>query len=140
MKARRKMKPLGTHLIIDAWQSPRDLLSDADRIRQALGEAIVAGGATLIDLCVHEFSPHGVTAIALLAESHIAIHTWPEFNYFAADLFFCGRGTPQRALEAITEALQAKVVNVREFERGFVEFERTVEPRVLLEKERVVGA
>lgn len=113
------MKQVGTHLVVDAWQSPGELLNDPERIRRALIDAITAGGATLIDLCVHQFSPHGVTATATLAESHIAIHTWPEFGYFAADLFFCGAGDPQRAMQLLQTALQAKQVVMREIPRGF---------------------
>jgi len=116
---REKMTKLGTHLIVDAWQVPADLLNDPERIRHALLEGISAGEATLIDLCVHQFSPHGVTATATLAESHIAIHTWPEHGYFAADLFFCGAGKPEVALEVLTKSLQAGKVNIQEFTRGF---------------------
>jgi S-adenosylmethionine decarboxylase len=120
------MKKLGTHLVVDAWQAPADLLNDPERIRQAFMDAIAAGEATLIDLCVHQFSPHGVTATATLAESHIAIHTWPEYGYFAADLFFCGRGKPVEAMKLLKVALQAKQMNMREFDRGFpsTEFEQ----------------
>ncbi|GIX46675.1 MAG: S-adenosylmethionine decarboxylase proenzyme [Candidatus Tectimicrobiota bacterium] len=112
-------KYVGTHLVVDAWQSPEHLLNDPEWIRQALQEAVAAGGATLIDLCVHQFSPHGITATATLAESHIALHTWPEFGYFAADLFFCGKGDPHRAMRSLQEALQAKQVRYTELKRGF---------------------
>ena len=113
------MKKMGTHLVVDAWQAPADLLNDPERIRRSLIEAIAAGEATLIDLCVHQFSPHGVTATATLAESHIAIHTWPEYGYFAADLFFCGQGKPAEAMKFLQTALQAKQMKMTEFERGF---------------------
>jgi S-adenosylmethionine decarboxylase len=113
------MKQLGTHLVVDAWQCPQDLLNDPERIREALIDAVSAGGATLIDLCVHQFSPHGVTATATLAESHIAIHTWPEFGYFAADIFFCGRGNPREAMHFLKVALQAQQLTVTEVPRGF---------------------
>ena len=113
------MKQLGTHLVVDAWQSPAELLNDPERIRRSLMNAISAGGATLIDLCVHQFSPHGVTATATLAESHIAIHTWPELGYFAADLFFCGHGNPHKAIEILETALQAKQIKLTEIKRGF---------------------
>ncbi|MFW6358284.1 MAG: adenosylmethionine decarboxylase [Chroococcales cyanobacterium] len=113
------MKKVGTHLVVDAWQAPSDLLNDPERIRRALIDAIAVGEATLIDLCVHQFSPHGVTATATLAESHIAIHTWPEHGYFAADLFFCGRGKPKEAMQLLQRALQAKHMETREIDRGF---------------------
>ena len=113
------MKKMGTHLVVDAWQAPTELLNDPERIRSALIEAIAAGEATLIDICVHQFSPHGVTATVTLAESHIAIHTWPEYGYFAADLFFCGRGKPAVAMKVLQQALQAKQVKMQEIDRGF---------------------
>jgi S-adenosylmethionine decarboxylase len=113
------MNKMGTHLVIDAWQAPGELLNDPEKIRRALIEAISAGEATLIDLCVHQFSPHGVTATATLAESHIAIHTWPEYGYFAADLFFCGKGKPEVAMQILQQALQAKEVKSQQIDRGF---------------------
>ncbi|MGF1493343.1 MAG: adenosylmethionine decarboxylase [Microcoleaceae cyanobacterium] len=113
------MKQLGQHLILDAWQCSADVLNDPELIRRAILEAVTAGQATLIDLCVHQFSPHGVTATATLAESHIAIHTWPEHGYFAADFFFCGRGEPRKAAEVLKTILGAGEVNLREFKRGF---------------------
>ena len=115
----KRMKKLGTHLVVDGWGSPANLLNDPEGIRRAMIEAIAAGEATLIDLCVHQFSPHGVTATATLAESHIAIHTWPEYGYFAADLFFCGRGTPVEAMKFLQQALQATECKMTEFDRGF---------------------
>ncbi|MBE9125355.1 MULTISPECIES: adenosylmethionine decarboxylase [unclassified Coleofasciculus] len=124
------MKQVGTHLVVDAWEAPEDLLNDPEGIRRALIDAISAGEATLIDLCVHQFSPHGVTATATLAESHIAIHTWPEHGYFAADLFFCGSGKPKEAMKLLQTALKAKQVRMREIPRGF---ERTVEIPELME-------
>ncbi|MGB0563302.1 MAG: adenosylmethionine decarboxylase [Spirulinaceae cyanobacterium] len=113
------MKKVGTHLVLEAWQAPGELLNSPDHIRRALLSAIEAGDATLIDLCVHHFSPHGVTATATLAESHIAIHTWPEYGYFAADFFFCGRGKPQAAMQVLQTDLQAAQVTIQEFDRGF---------------------
>ena len=113
------MEKMGTHLVVDAWKAPAELLNDPEKIRAAMMAAIAAGEATLIDLCVHQFSPYGVTATATLAESHIAIHTWPEYGYFAADLFFCGRGKPVVAMKVLQEALEAKKVKMQQIERGF---------------------
>ncbi|MEL7418973.1 MAG: adenosylmethionine decarboxylase [Cyanobacteria bacterium J06555_3] len=114
------MEQIGTHLVVDAWQAPADLLNDPDVIRAALIEAITVGKTTLIDLCVHQFSPHGVTATATLAESHIAIHTWPEHGYFAADLFFCGAGEPKIAANILQTNLKARQVKIQELKRGFI--------------------
>lgn len=115
------MNKLGTHLVLDAWEVPADLLNDPNKICSAIMEAIAAGQASLIHLCVHQFSPQGVTATATLAESHIAIHTWPEHGYFAADLFFCGPGKPAEAMRCLQTALQAKQMKMTELERGFPE-------------------
>ena len=114
------MKQMGTHLVIDAWQASAELLNDPKAIEAALIEAITVGKASLIDLCVHQFSPHGVTATATLAESHIAIHTWPEHGYFAADLFFCGAGQPQMAARLLQTAFKAKKIKIQELKRGFI--------------------
>ncbi len=121
----RKLLPLrsqgvsvGQHLILDAWQVSADLLNDPPFVRQALREAIEACDATLINLCVHQFSPFGVTATATLAESHIALHTWPEHGYFGADLFFCGSGDPRPAMESLVESFEPGEVRLRELTRG----------------------
>ena len=126
------MEKMGTHLVVDAWQAPAELLNNPEKIREALIEAIAAGKATLIDLCIHQFSPQGVTATATLAESHIAIHTWPEHGYFAADLFFCGAGKPEVAMKVLQTALQAQKVEMRQLERGFVlsKIEPKIEPKI----------
>ncbi len=128
-------KSVGTHLIVDAWQASPALLNDSAWIKETLIQAVEAGGATLIDLCVHQFSPHGVTATATLAESHIAIHTWPEYGYFAADLFFCGAGDPHKAMKTIERNLEAKRIKKRVIKRGF---EPKVEQREFM-RESVEG-
>jgi len=121
------MTNLGIHLIVDAWDCPPELLDDLDAVKQALVEATAAGGATLIDMCTHQFSPQGVTATATLAESHIAIHTWPEHGYFAADLFFCGAGDPYAALDTLRANLHAGQVRTTELKRGIEGMSRPLE-------------
>ncbi len=121
------MTNLGVHLIIDAWDCPPELLNDLDAVRQALLEAAEAGGATLIEVCTHQFSPQGVTATATLAESHIAIHTWPEYGYFAADAFFCGSGDPYAAIESLRANLQAGQIRTTELKRGIEGMSRPLE-------------
>jgi S-adenosylmethionine decarboxylase len=124
----KPLKELGCHVLVDAWECPPALLDDLELVREALVEAVKAGGATLIDLCTHQFSPQGVTATATLAESHVAVHTWPEYGYFAADLFFCGAGDPYRAVEALRVRLRAGEVRTRELKRGFEEVPRRGDP------------
>jgi S-adenosylmethionine decarboxylase len=95
-------------------------LGDTKAIRRALRGAVAASGVTLLKLQLHHFGPgSGVTGVALLAESHISIHTWPERDYAALDIFMCGRASsPQKALAALRSALSPHSVRVRRFERG----------------------
>lgn len=109
---------VGKHLILDAWRVSSDLLNDPQFVRRALRRAVDDCGATLINLCVHQFSPFGVTATATLAESHMALHTWPEHGYLGADLFFCGAGEPELALESLVEVFKPKDVKIRRLHRG----------------------
>jgi S-adenosylmethionine decarboxylase len=85
------MTPTGTHLIVDFRGCTR--LDDPQHIERVLRAAVEAAGATLLGLHLHHFGPHlGVTGVALLAESHLSIHTWPETGYAAIDIFLCGPG------------------------------------------------
>jgi S-adenosylmethionine decarboxylase len=111
-------KHVGKHLVLDAWRISTDLLDDPEFVRKALKEALNRCGATLINLCVHQFSPYGVTATATLAESHMAVHTWPEHGYLGADLFFCGAGNPEVAMATLVELFDAKDVKLRRLNRG----------------------
>lgn len=113
-----RQKHLGKHLVLDAWRAPAELLNDKDFVETAARKAVEACGATLIHLCVHQFSPFGVTATATLAESHMAVHTWPEDGYVGADLFFCGEGSPEIAIDTLVELFQAKDVKIRRLNRG----------------------
>ena len=108
----------GTHVILDAWGADPALLNDPTLVAVAIESAIAAGGATLIEMCVHEFSPQGVTATATLKESHIAIHTWPEHGYVAADLFFCAAGEPELAAQALIDALKPSHWDIQRIKRG----------------------
>ena len=113
-----RRKHVGKHLVLDAWRISSDLLNDPDYLRKSLKQAVESCGATLINLCVHQFSPYGVTATATLAESHMAVHTWPEHGYLGADLFFCGGGQPEQALETLVDLYHPKEVKIRRLNRG----------------------
>jgi S-adenosylmethionine decarboxylase len=95
-------------------------LADARLVRRALRKAVAAAGLTLLDIKLHRFGRgRGITGVALLAESHISIHTWPESGYAALDLFMCGRASdPSKALAALEAALKPERVKVRRFRRG----------------------
>ncbi len=113
------MKTGGLHIFIDGKGVAEHLLNDCAFIKSVLIGAANAGNATIIAEHVHPFSPHGVTGFVLLAESHIAIHTWPEDRFFAADLFFCGEDSKIRAAaEKIIQLLEPAETQVRETVRG----------------------
>ena len=122
---RSKGVSVGRHLILDAWKVSTELLNDPQFVRQAVRRAVDACGATLINLCVHQFSPYGVTATATLAESHIAVHTWPEHGYLGADLFLCGSADPRPAMESLIESFRPGEVQLRELNRGMDRAEAT---------------
>ena len=107
----------GTHLLIDLHGASR--LDDADHVRQALVDAAAACGATLLDVKLHSFGAQsGVTGVALLAESHISIHTWPEQGFAALDVFMCGNCDPRGALPVLRAAFSPAEMKVSEIRRG----------------------
>jgi S-adenosylmethionine decarboxylase len=110
----------GRHLLVDFYGCNFLDLNDKEKINQGLVEAVFAAGATLIDLCAHKFSPYGVTGTATLSESHICIHTWPENNYAAIDIFTCGKCDPYQALQVLDSILRPKSRKIKEFIRGIL--------------------
>jgi spermidine synthase len=108
---------VGRHAICEFWGARH--LNSVERADQALRDAAVAGRVTLIDVFVHQFAPHGVSGIAMIAESHLAIHTWPEHGYMAADFFTCGEGADvEAAIEVLRAAFEAEHVECRYLARG----------------------
>lgn len=100
---------VGRHCIFELQNGNPNLLDNEDFIKDALVKAADAAGATLIGMVSHKFQPQGVTAIALLSESHISIHTYPEHGYAAIDAFTCGEHTnPESACRSLKEAFEAK--------------------------------
>ncbi len=107
----------GTHLLIDLWRATR--LDDLDLVEATLREAAGAVGATLLHVHVHRFTPNrGVSGIAVLAESHISIHTWPESGYAALDIFVCGDCDPYAAIPVLRRAFSPGEVQLGEHKRG----------------------
>ena len=107
----------GSHLIIDLWEA--EGLGDRDRIEQALIDAVKAAGATLLHIHLHTFSDGGgVSGVAVLAESHISVHTWPEKGYAAFDVFMCGDAEPRKAMDVFKAAFNPGRIVVGEHKRG----------------------
>jgi len=106
----------GTHLIIEVEQGTG--LDDEALIQNAFKDCVDACGATLLHIHTHKFSPQGVSGVAVLAESHISCHTWPEIGYGAFDVFMCGDAEPWNAVQVLKSAFATENVRVRELRRG----------------------
>lgn len=107
----------GTHLIIDIYNAER--LDDLPHVEQALRAAVDAAGATLLHIHLHHFTPNGgISGVAVLAESHISVHTWPECGYAAFDVFMCGEASPHATVEILREAFSPERIAVEEHMRG----------------------
>ena len=110
----------GTHLIVDLWEATK--LDDLKTVERALRAAVEASGATLLHLHLHHFTPNlGVSGVAVLAESHISIHTWPERGYAALDIFMCGDADPHKTIPVLEQAFRPAEVEVQALRRGRVE-------------------
>ncbi len=115
------MKSLGRHLLCEYHGCDRELLNSPGAIRTQLLEAVTLAGATPVQDLVHAFSPHGVTGVVVIAESHFAIHTWPGYGFAAVDLFTCGETVdPWAAFAHLAQALGAASHSVVEIRRGLL--------------------
>lgn len=107
----------GLHLLIDFWGASH--LQDIDLIEQTMREAAVACGATVLGVNLHSFGAGaGVTGVAILAESHISIHTWPETGYLAIDVFMCGKCDPNNAIPIFTSVFKPATSQIQAYCRG----------------------
>ena len=124
---------VGKHCILELYDCDHSKLNDEAFLRTTITTAAKRAGATLLNLITHRFEPQGVTGLALLAESHISIHTWPENGYAAVDVFTCGDHTmPESACEHLRIELSARKHALRSFLRetpaAITEAERTPSP------------
>jgi S-adenosylmethionine decarboxylase len=107
----------GAHLIIDLYDAER--LDDIDHIEATLRRCVDEAGATLLHIHLHHFEPNGgVSGVAVLAESHISIHSWPEVGYAALDVFMCGNAVPDACVPILRESFKPKQIAVSEHLRG----------------------
>ena len=107
------------HLLLELYKCDSEKLNDESFLRCSLNRAAKLAKATVLNLISNRFEPQGITAIALLAESHISIHTWPESNYSAVDIFTCGQNMlPELASKYLIEALKAEEHLLRIIERN----------------------
>jgi len=113
---RNGVRCAGVHLIIDLHGAKG--LDDIDLVEATLRRCVSAARATLLHIHVHHFKPNGISGVAVLAESHISIHTWPDAGYAALDVFMCGKASPDACIPVLREAFSASRVEVNEILRG----------------------
>jgi S-adenosylmethionine decarboxylase len=113
---RNGVRCAGVHLIVDLHGAKG--LDDIDLIEVTLRRCVEASQATLLHIHLHHFQPNGVSGVAVLAESHISIHTWPDAGYAALDVFMCGKASPDACIPVLREAFGAERVEVNELLRG----------------------
>ena len=110
---------LGTHILLELSQCPGKLLLEKEQLCQTLVESAKQAGAQVKKTVFHHFSPHGLSGVVVIAESHITVHTWPEHEYAAIDIFTCGDPQIARRIQKeITERFSPATAFAREFSRG----------------------
>ena len=115
------MNVLGKHLLIELQDCDKEVLNDLSFLRSTLVAAATDCGAMVLGDSFHPFHPQGVSGVVVIAESHLAIHTWPEYGYAAVDIFTCGTSVqPEKAAEVLIEKLGAKNHSVVEVQRGLL--------------------
>lgn len=113
------MKILGRHLIVEYTGCNCDILDNLEQLEKALTGAVRKAGATIVKATFHRYNPQGVSGVVVIAESHMSIHTWPEYGYAAVDFFTCGdECDPKLAHEHMMKALECDSADVKELKRG----------------------
>jgi S-adenosylmethionine decarboxylase len=117
LMVRQGVRCAGAHLIVDVYGGQR--LDEISHVDATLRRCVEVAGATLLHVHLHHFDENGgVSGVAVLAESHISIHSWPEHDYAALDIFMCGDTQPEACVEVLREAFSAEKIAVSEFLRG----------------------
>ena len=116
------MDALGKHVITELYGCNSEIINNQELIEDIMLEAVELSGATIVKPVFHKFSPHGVSGMVVVSESHFAIHTWPEYGYCALDIFTCGDLiNNQIALDHLKSKLQASNISVVEMKRGLLD-------------------
>jgi len=119
------MDALGQHLLIELYECNRETLNNEKKVKEILSSAAEICGATVLNTSSHKFSPQGISAIVMIAESHLSIHTWPEYSYAAADIFTCGITLkPEVAVDYLVKELEAKNFKLQKVKRGTLKLQK----------------
>ena len=115
------MNALGTHMLLELKDCDKEVLNDLTLLRDSLLSAAKEAGATMVGESFHHFTPQGVSGVVVIAESHLFLHTWPEYGYAAVDIFTCGDTVkPELAAELLIKRLGAKNSSIVELRRGIL--------------------
>ncbi|MBI4753274.1 S-adenosylmethionine decarboxylase proenzyme [Candidatus Desantisbacteria bacterium] len=115
------MEALGRHLLLELYDCNPEALNDVDGITNTMTQAALASGATILKVEFHKFAPIGISGMIIIAESHLSIHTWPEYRYAACDVFTCGNTIdPYLAVDYLITQLEAKSSSIIEMKRGIL--------------------
>ena len=118
------MNALGRHLLLELKDCDREVLNDLGFLKGLLSAAASEAGATILGESFHQFNPHGVSGVVIIAESHLFIHTWPEHGYAAIDIFTCGNSVqPGKAAQILIRELDSKNHSILEIQRGILDTE-----------------
>lgn len=118
------MDALGQHILLELYECDKDVLNNEEKVKKVLVHSAEVCGATVISTSSHKFSPHGVSAIVMIAESHLSIHTWPEYGYAAIDIFTCGTILkPKVAVDYLVKELEAKNFTQHKIKRGILKLQ-----------------
>ena len=113
------MNALGRHLLVELFDCDPDVIDSLEAVKEALIEAAKRAQATIVDVVFHEFNPFGISGVVVIAESHLSIHTWPEYRYAAVDIFSCGDALqPEVAASYLVEQFAAERTSIVEMQRG----------------------
>jgi S-adenosylmethionine decarboxylase len=113
------MNALGKHTIVELYNCDEATINNVELVEDIMLEAVEVSGATIVKPVFHKFSPHGVSGMVVVSESHFSIHTWPEYGYCAVDIFTCGDLIDnQKALDVMKTRFQSENISVVEMKRG----------------------
>lgn len=112
------MSQQAQHLLVEFNQCAIDILNDPSQLENLMQQAAIAANATIKNSVFQQFEPQGVTGILLLAESHLSIHTWPQYAYASVDFYTCGQGQPEIACAVLQKGLQAQQCEKIMIKRG----------------------
>ena len=124
-KEANRLHALGTHLLLELRDCNPKTLSNLEFVQESLKNAALEAKATIVEVAFHEFSPFGISGMVVIAESHLAIHTWPEYGFAAVDVFTCGDLIdPRVAAKFLIEKFESKNPSIVEMKRGILGHEK----------------